>query len=80
MKGVLLAIVFVLCLLTHENRMMAKAGSVTKIRKRKTWYDKYSWCCIKKGCQVSVRMYTKIHCLLVIRDQQIKCKCVKWTV
>ena len=81
MKGVLLVYMMALCLLlTPDSSMMVRAGTVTKIKKLKTWFDKYEWCCIKKGCPISQEIRASIHCELVFRGKNLKidCRCEKW--
>ena len=77
MKNVLLVCMFSLCLpLTPDNSVMVRAGTVTKIKKLKTWFDKFEWCCIKKGCPFSKEKYEHIICLLVRNGNKIDCECV----
>ena len=78
MKGVLLVYMMALCLLlTPDSSMMVRAGTVTKIKKLKTWFDKYEW---YKGCPMSLEIRNSIHCELVFRGKSLKidCRCEKW--
>ena len=79
MRGVLLVWTITICfLLTLDNVMIAKAGTVTKIRKLKTTLDKYMWCCIKKGCPIS-KEFGDIICVLVRNGIKVDCNCEKWS-
>ena len=58
--------------------MVARAGTVTKIRKLKDWHDEFERCCIKKGCPFSYKMYIEqrgIYCQAYYIGKKISCKC-----
>ena len=79
MRCVLLVWTITICfLLTLDNVMIAKAGTVTKIRKLNTTLDKYMWCCIKRGCPISSEFRDTI-CVLVRNGKEVDCQCEKWT-
>ena len=56
--------------------MVARAGTVTKIRKLKDWYDEFEWCCIKKGCPSTYHFEQRgIFCEPHYIGKKASCKC-----
>ena len=74
MRGALLVCMLALCLLTLDNNMMARAVTVTKIKKVKGAFVEFQRCCIRKGCPFTIEL-RRINCRGFFNGNKVTCMC-----
>ena len=74
MRGVLLVYMLVLCLLTLDNSMMARAGKLLYLKPIKNTFVEFKRCCVKKGCPFSVEIH-RLNCKGFLLGNKVACMC-----